>query len=291
MLAAAQDPRGWGAFGHPEWGSFRLGHTNPDFSTSGLSAVVAEYYAATGKTEGLTLADVEGDAAREKVRGIQSAVVHYGDTTVFFADQLAAKGRAFASAVALEETTLVDFNAKKRARDRLIAIYPKEGTFFSDNPLIMLDAPWVAPEQKTGAQAFVDYLLSAQVQDRVSDYGQRPGDSTKPPGPSISAANGADPALPKRVLSLPEPRVLARIKELWREDRKPADIAVVLDVSGSMYDEGKLEQAQEGLLAFLGQALRATASRVVFADEPQARAAPDRSSATTGGRSRSGSRG
>ena len=29
-------PQGWGAFGHPEWGPFRLGKTNPNFSTSGL---------------------------------------------------------------------------------------------------------------------------------------------------------------------------------------------------------------------------------------------------------------
>ena len=38
----------------PEFGPFKLVHTNPDFSTSGLSAVVAEYFFATGKREGLT---------------------------------------------------------------------------------------------------------------------------------------------------------------------------------------------------------------------------------------------
>ena len=45
-----RDPDGWGAFGHPEWGPFRLGKTNPNFSTSGLSATVATFYGATGKT-------------------------------------------------------------------------------------------------------------------------------------------------------------------------------------------------------------------------------------------------
>ena len=33
----ANDPQGWAAFGHPEWGPFRLGKTNPNFSTSGLN--------------------------------------------------------------------------------------------------------------------------------------------------------------------------------------------------------------------------------------------------------------
>ena len=38
ILALAQDPAGWAAKGHPEWGPFRLGKTNPNFSTSGLAA-------------------------------------------------------------------------------------------------------------------------------------------------------------------------------------------------------------------------------------------------------------
>ena len=58
ILRIARQNTGWAAYGRPEFGAFKLVHTNPDFSTSGLSAVVAEYYAATGKREGLTLADV-----------------------------------------------------------------------------------------------------------------------------------------------------------------------------------------------------------------------------------------
>ena len=69
ILAESKNTQGWAKYGHPEWGPFRLGHTNPDFSTSGLSAVAAEYYAATGKTEGLTLQDVEDpDRARPGAR-------------------------------------------------------------------------------------------------------------------------------------------------------------------------------------------------------------------------------
>ena len=49
ILALANDPEGWAAFGHPEWGPFRLGKTNPNFSTSGLNFTIAQYYAATGQ--------------------------------------------------------------------------------------------------------------------------------------------------------------------------------------------------------------------------------------------------
>ena len=56
-----------------EFGQFKLGHTNPDFSTSGLSAVAAEYYAATGKREGLTEADVERPEGPRRDPGRSSA--------------------------------------------------------------------------------------------------------------------------------------------------------------------------------------------------------------------------
>src|SRR5215208_2465355 len=122
-LRLARDERGWAAYGRPEFGPFKLVHTNPDFSTSGLSAVVAEYYAATGKKEGLTEAEVKGSKARRAVRQIERSIVHYGDTTLFIADRMREQGPGYASAVAMEEATLLEFNAHRQGRDRLIALY------------------------------------------------------------------------------------------------------------------------------------------------------------------------
>src|SRR6185436_17031324 len=58
VLALARDPAGWASHGHPEWGAFKLGHTHPEYSNSGLIALLAEAYAGAGKVAGLTLADV-----------------------------------------------------------------------------------------------------------------------------------------------------------------------------------------------------------------------------------------
>src|SRR3954453_2708625 len=58
VLRLATSSGGWADFGHPEYGRFKLGHTNPDFSTSGLDAVAAAHYAATGKREGLLPKDI-----------------------------------------------------------------------------------------------------------------------------------------------------------------------------------------------------------------------------------------
>lgn len=253
VLKLATDPRGWASYGKPSFGRFKLGHTNPDFSTSGLSAVAAEYFAATGKREGLTVADVERGTVRDQIRKIERAIVHYGDTTLFFADQMKRFGPAYASAVAMEEATLIDYNRRRGPASKLVGIYPKEGTFFSDNPLIVLDAPWVSAPVKAAAAVVRDALAKAVTPEAAARAGFRPGDPDAKAGAPIDAGHGADPAQPRRVLALPQPAVLARIKKAWREDRKPANIVLAVDTSGSMGEEGKLEQAKRGLQAFFRQ--------------------------------------
>src|SRR3954463_12473934 len=146
--------QGWAAYGKPQYGKFKLVHTNPDFSTAGLSAVVAEYYSSTGKKEGLTEKDISSAGARQQVRDIERSIVHYGDTTLFIADQMRRRGPGYASAVAMEEATLLDFNKNRGGQPKLIAIYPDEGTFYSDNPFIVLDAPW----KRDGAREFQKFL-------------------------------------------------------------------------------------------------------------------------------------
>jgi Ca-activated chloride channel family protein len=251
ILKLALDGRGWAAYGKPQFGQFKLGHTNPDFSTSGLSAVAAEYYATAGKKEGLTEADVTRPAVRSKIRAIERSIVHYGDTTLFFADQLLKDGPAYASAVAMEEATLVDFNRRRRpGSTKLVGIYPAEGTFFSDNPYIALDAPWA---KKQAATTFGNWLRTHIDSGTATRAGFRPGNPSERLAPPLDAAHGVDVAQPKHLLSLPEPAVLARLKATWRADRKPANVVLVVDVSGSMGDEGKLDQARRGLLVFLRQ--------------------------------------
>ena len=249
ILKLARSNQGWGAYGHPEYGQFKLVHTNPDFSTSGLSAVVAEYYAATGKKEGLQAADIE--KARAQVRDIERSIVHYGDTTLFIADQMRKSGLGYASAVAMEEATLVDFNQNRNGQPKLVAIYPAEGTFFSDNPYIALKAPWVSAQQAAGAAKFGEHLADNVDGSTAAKYGFRAADLKAKPQPPLTAANGVDPAQPKRVLGLPEPRVLAALKKAWRNDRKPANVLLVLDTSGSMTQENRLANAKQGLQAFL----------------------------------------
>jgi Ca-activated chloride channel family protein len=190
VISLARSNQGFAEFGHPEFGRFKLVHTNPDFSTSGLSAVVAEYYAATGKKEGLTEADVRSSKARRIVRGIERPIVHYGDTTLFIADQMRANGPGYASAVAMEEVTLLDFNKRRGSQPKLVALYPPEGTFYSDNPFIVLNAPWVSSAQRGGARRFGEFLAREISPEVAARSGFRPADLDQQPVAPITKENG-----------------------------------------------------------------------------------------------------
>ncbi len=96
--------------------------------------MTGSYYAFVNKKEGLTEADVA--KAAPKVKQLERAIVHYGDSTLFIEDQLCKGGLAYASAAAMEETTVIDFNRRKCRSDKLVSMYPTEGSFVSDSPVL-----------------------------------------------------------------------------------------------------------------------------------------------------------
>ena len=271
ILRLARSPKGWALYGRPDLGPFKLGHTNPDFSTSGLSAVAGEYYGATGKREGLTLADVDRPAVRRQIKAIERSIVHYGDTTLFFEQQMRRYGPGYASAVAMEEATLIDYNTHPHPRTPpLVALYPSDGAFFSDDPVAVLHAPWVTPAMQAAGDAFSSFIRRRATSAFVARFGFRPGDPQAKPAPPIDKAHGADPAQPKITLGLPEPQVLSRIKDLWHADRKPANVMLVVDKSGSMNDSGKMDQAKRGLAVFFHQlAPQDRVGLIEFSSRPQ----------------------
>ncbi|CAN5621727.1 substrate-binding and VWA domain-containing protein [soil metagenome] len=270
---------GWAAYGHPEWGAFKLGKTNPNFSTSGLSALIGQAYAATGKTRGLSQEDLDDAKVEQLATDVESSVVHYGDITMTFLNNWFRTDREgtsllYASAVAVEEKSVIDYNEgnpdgvldpgekPRKPRVPLVAIYPKEGTLYSDSPLYVLDAPWVDKTEKQGAQKFIDFVQTASSQKQVLEYGFRPGNPDVAVGAPITKANGVDPDQPSTLLQVPDPPVMLSLLKKWREQRKGARVMLVLDVSGSMKDPAdpddpggptKLDLAKKAAIESLGE--------------------------------------
>lgn len=253
LLKVARDPRGWGAFGRDEWGDFKLGHTSPEFSTSGLLSVLA--IAAAGRQgDGpprLTAADVANPKVATYLAEVEDSVVHYGKSTGFFADKMLERGPAYLSAAVLYENLVIESYQRAGAPAMpLVAMYPAEGTFWADHPYAVLDAPWVTPDHAQAAAALQRALHERAAQERAVALGFRAADPSVPVAAPVDAAHGVDPKQPQNVLEVPEPAVLRALIELWRSNKKASDVVLVFDKSGSM--EGQpLAEAKSGAKAFL----------------------------------------
>jgi Ca-activated chloride channel family protein len=273
----AQDPNGWASHGHPEWGPFRLGKTNPNFSTSGLSALIAQTYAALGTTRDMSSEDVSNPAVVQTSKAIESSVVHYGDTTLNFLNNWYRADRrdtalTYTSAVAVEEKSIIDYNSgnpdgvlqpgevPRKPRIPLVAIYPKDGTLYSDSPFYVLDASWVSTTERQAAAVFQTFVLQPSNQQKVLKYGFRPGNPAVKVGAPILPSNGVDPTKPETLLEVPRPPVLSTLLDSWNTERKGARVLLTLDVSGSMGDpasdsssDTKLDLAKRAAVDALGQ--------------------------------------
>ena len=206
------------------------------------------YYAVGG---GLTAEDIERPGVRRAVREIERSIVHYGDTAGDFLDQMGRYGPDYAHAVAVQETSLVQFNADARGT-KLVAIYPAEGTFVADYPLIVLRAPWVDDAERAGGEFFNEWLAPRITPELAATYAYRAPGAHQIPAP-VDRAHGADPAQPEAVVQAPAPDVLAAVQQNWNEDRKPANVMLVVDTSGSMGQGARLARAQVALEAFLDE--------------------------------------
>ncbi len=270
LAEVAKAPQGWASKDHPEWGRFKLGKTNPYFSTSGLNATIASYFAATGVSSDLTSDQVADPETRKFVTQLESSVVHYGDTTLTFLENMsreaaAGQGLTYVSAVTVEEKSVLDYNLGNPTGDPatlgqqpapgvpLAAVYPSDGTLISDNPWITLDAEWVDDTKRESAAAFLAWLHEPAQQEVFTDAGFRTFEGE--PGAPITQANGMLPAGPANILSPPSPAVLADVQESWDELRKRAHVLFVMDVSGSMGEmvtsagQTKLKLAQDAAIA------------------------------------------
>ena len=272
------NPEGWGAVGHPEWGPFRLGKTNPNFSTSGLNFTIAEYYAADRQDAG---PDDRGPVppGRRRVRQPDRVVGralrrHHDDVP----QQLVRRRRAatpsltYTSVVAVEEKSVIDYNLgnpdgvlspgeePRVPRDPLVAIYPKEGTLYSDSPFIVLDTR-VGRRRRAGGRRAVRGLRAAAREPAARCWSTGSGRTTRPSplADPIVAANGVDPTQPTAELEVPSPEVLIGILDSWAELRKDARVLLVLDISGSMGEiaerrrRTRLDLAQEAAVSALDQ--------------------------------------
>ena len=243
---------------------FRWSHSSVS-TGSGLLSTTAEFYAGTGERRSLTQDDLTSKQTRNFVRNIEATVTRYGgESEDRVVTRLLAEGGRPLDAFVAQEQSVIYFNRNANYQN-LVAIYPEEGTFWMDHPLVSLDGPWVSERQRLTIREFAAYITSPDAQISVLRAGYRPVDpslSLESPISLIKPEYGADPAEPKRLLKVPSASLLENIREAWLTLKRPADIYLVVDVSGSMGKE-KLTGTKEALLSFIEQ-IRGDRDRVAL---------------------------
>ena len=253
----ATNPQGWAGYGHPEWGRFKFGHAHPDYSNSAMLSVIAEVYAAAGKTAGLTVEDIQSTVVHERVAAVEQAIVHYGKWDKWILNKMVERGPEYLHATPTYENNVVLYNLERgdELRFPLVSIYPSEGTFWVTNPACILDAGWVSEAQKEAAEILIAYMSAPEQQGRMIRWALRPAEASVTLGAPIDLDHGAIPAVTEeQVPPLEEPseQATAFVSELWHQVKKKSVAVVLLDRSGSM-SGGKLKAAIEGVELFVEQ--------------------------------------
>lgn len=193
---------------------------DPTASNSGFSTVMSVQAAFANKGDAITAQDVDAEKLKNFFSGHALTAGSSGFLSESFLQEQNRLGGIFNY-----ESELLKLNRNPLLKEKLVLIYPKEGTVTADYPFILLDKNKAADYQKV-----VDYLKSAEFQTwMMNNTDRRPVNS--------EVALGAQ--FPKDYLmDLPFPNNINTVNEILfaylNDRRKPSHSFFVLDLSGSM---------------------------------------------------------
>ena len=259
-LGWPQAPVSWQAIQAKAQGDkdFTWSHPSTAYA-SGLLATLAEFYAGAGVQRGLTAEMAQDQKTLDFVQNVEKTVKFYGEGELAAMKRAAQDGPQGLDAFVVSEQLVAAFNTGAfsggRPADRLVALYPAEGTLWADHPLALLETADVTPNQRRTFQAFREFLATPEAQAAILQAGYRPADLTIPldsPGSPLTKENGVDASQPQTTLQLPTPDVVQVVQNVWALTKRKTNVFLVVDTSGSMNGD-KLDNAQAALKTFLAQ--------------------------------------
>jgi Ca-activated chloride channel homolog len=230
LLGAFAQGQTWEQFGHPEWGPLRLGLSDPTRSTAGLGGI-------------MTVLDLDSDSAlsdQELLGGIafsQLITASEEDPSRLlqpYAEAGAEPAQLPAGFTVLERDLAV--HAADSPAVPLVPVYVREGTLYADYPYTVLRASWVDADRQDLAGQFLAYLTGSAGREAYSAAGFRGAGHEAAGAPLLATDRGfaAEVASPPRQ---PTPQGVAELLAMWPALFRPANVLLLLDVSGSMNDE------------------------------------------------------
>jgi Ca-activated chloride channel family protein len=240
--------------------NFHWNHPSTSYA-SGILATLAEFYAGAGVNRGLTEADATAQATLDYVKKLESTLRFYGEGESAILDRLKTDGPSLLDAFVAQEQIVLRWNSENPSL-KLAAIYPLEGTLWADHPLTLLerysdyDHVSTTTQQRDTYYAFAGYILGLDSQNQVLAAGFRPVNTNIDLGGANSpfkSNSDVDALEPKTTLQIPPYSVIQVIQDFRAYIKKPTNVVLVVDTSGSMADQSKLPRVKTALVSFIGQ--------------------------------------
>ncbi|MBD3350948.1 MAG: hypothetical protein GF364_05625 [Candidatus Lokiarchaeota archaeon] len=196
----------------------KLAHTDPRLSNSGLMSVIMALSAVSYvDSKDLSLEDLTNETNQDWLSGLEASAVMYGKSTGFLARYMKSSGPESLTVAFMYENLVKDISSISEG-GKVIAIYPEEGTLYSDHPFCILNADWITGDQRMVAEEFLEFLNQTDTVKTAMDYGFRPIDTSIPLDPEVFnyETNGIayDLLVPEE--TTPEDGdVLLKIPDLW----------------------------------------------------------------------------
>lgn len=244
----AADPSAWAYYSGGQYGdTFRIGHTHPGVSGSGAETLLAIVQAAQSKESAVTPEEINLPIVQSSVGSFESAVTWFSASTAELVETMRDRGSGFLGAGIMYESDVLRFQS---GQPPLIPVYPFEGTFVASHPTC--GRTDLSQPELDGIRIAQEWLQGEEAQQLAVAFGLRPVNDAVEILPPLSPAQGVNLAEPKIVFADGSADSIYAVQELWLASRKPLNLVMVLDVSGSMFGD-KIDSLRGAAAQFIGQ--------------------------------------
>lgn len=238
----------WKDFGHPEWGAFKLGMSEPTTSTAGLLSLVP-------------ISDRNGDdkislsEAKALLTFSRSVAEREQDSSGFYARlRKATDGDAAVKTITAFPSIEREIAAYNQASPavKLVPIYPGEGTVFADYPYTVINASWVDSFRRQVAAGFLRHVRSSTGEKVYGEAGFRtPDRSTRYAGEMLGDLGFSD-KIGQITRTVGSAAAVDRTVVYWTALERTTTFLAVIDTSGSMTeklgDQTRMQVVQEAAI-------------------------------------------